>query len=180
MTDARTTQIAIEQWGNGNPAAQLTQVAIEQWASSNSGSVRAVLTQVALEQWAKQAPPPPLYGTYHPGIAERWDRGRWDSAHWDGQIGIEASPAAIVVTGNDVDLKLSHAYVMVADPATTIMVTGQSATLARDHICIPYNIKAKSFQITVDGKVAAMQRGDTMPPPGRLTFGIPRILRGGW
>jgi hypothetical protein len=33
VTEAWLTQIALEQWGSGNPDARVTQVAIEQWAS---------------------------------------------------------------------------------------------------------------------------------------------------
>jgi hypothetical protein len=33
MTDARTTQVSLEQWARLNPDAQITQVALEMWAS---------------------------------------------------------------------------------------------------------------------------------------------------
>ena len=179
MTDARTTQIAIEEWGDGNPKAQATQIAVEMWAPGGSTTPQAIVTQIALEQWALQAPPPPLHGSYHPGFLERWDRGSWDHAHWDGQLGLEADTANVVVTGNNVLLKWGHSYVMDADPAT-ITITGNDVSLGRDHICIPYQFKAEPCRISLDGKVAFLQTGDTIPPPGRLTFGIPRVTRGGW
>jgi len=50
MTDARTTQIALEQWGQGAPAAQVTQIAMEQWVVPPPPSVQ--LTMIALEMWA--------------------------------------------------------------------------------------------------------------------------------
>jgi hypothetical protein len=33
MTDARLTQVAIEEWASGSPTVRLTQIAIEEWAS---------------------------------------------------------------------------------------------------------------------------------------------------
>jgi hypothetical protein len=32
-TDARITQIAVEQWGSGTPDARMTKIVLEQWAS---------------------------------------------------------------------------------------------------------------------------------------------------
>lgn len=55
MTDARNTQIALEQWGGGDPAGRLTQVAVEQWAATTAGTVQALATQVALEMWVQEA-----------------------------------------------------------------------------------------------------------------------------
>jgi hypothetical protein len=46
------TQIALEQWSQGAPEAQLTQVAIEEWATLAVANPLAVVTQVSLEQWA--------------------------------------------------------------------------------------------------------------------------------
>lgn len=107
-------------------------------------------------------------------VPERWDKGKWDQAHWDGQLSIEATVTTITLTGNDADLKWGHAYVLDADPAT-ITLTGNPAALDYYHACIPYQFKANPFQITLDGKVAALQRGNTELPPGIMNFGIPRV-----
>jgi hypothetical protein len=51
-TAGQVTQIALEQWSQGAPAARLTQVAIEEWAVLTAGARSAIVSQVALEQWA--------------------------------------------------------------------------------------------------------------------------------
>jgi hypothetical protein len=56
MTDARSTQEALEQWAQGTPNAQATQTALEQWSSAVAAPVQAVITQVALQQWAVVPP----------------------------------------------------------------------------------------------------------------------------
>jgi hypothetical protein len=52
MTDARNTQIALEQWSDGNPHGLATQIALEHWASSTFGNPQGLMTQIALEHWA--------------------------------------------------------------------------------------------------------------------------------
>ena len=52
MTDARATQVALEQFIAPNPLAQATQTALEQWASTGTTTGQALVTQVALEMWA--------------------------------------------------------------------------------------------------------------------------------
>lgn len=52
MTDARVTQTAVEQWGQGAPAAQVTQAALEVWGGITAGPRVALVTQLALEEWA--------------------------------------------------------------------------------------------------------------------------------
>jgi len=47
VTDARTTQVAVEEWGQGAPVARVTQAALEVW-----GAVTAVVSQIAIEEWA--------------------------------------------------------------------------------------------------------------------------------
>jgi hypothetical protein len=56
MTDARETQITLEQWGQGTPQANVTQTALEQWSSAVAAPVQAAVTQVALQQWASVPP----------------------------------------------------------------------------------------------------------------------------
>jgi hypothetical protein len=56
MTDARSTQEALEQWAQGTPRAQATQIAVEQWSSAQAAPVIAAVTQVALQQWAVVPP----------------------------------------------------------------------------------------------------------------------------
>jgi len=51
VTDARATQVAVEEWGATNPPARITQVAIEEWASVAVMAL-AQVTQVAIEEWA--------------------------------------------------------------------------------------------------------------------------------
>lgn len=55
MTDARTTQIGVEQFATGNPAVQATQLSVEHWASVATGTVQALLTSITVEQWASVA-----------------------------------------------------------------------------------------------------------------------------
>jgi hypothetical protein len=51
-TAGQITQVALEQWSQGQPVAQATQVAVEQWAVLAIGDSQAIVSQVALEQWA--------------------------------------------------------------------------------------------------------------------------------
>jgi hypothetical protein len=52
VTDARITQVALEHWSQGNPAARTTQQAVEVWSTLTVGTGQAVITLVGLEQWA--------------------------------------------------------------------------------------------------------------------------------
>ena len=51
MTALNVTQVAVEQWAVGTPAAQITQVAVEQWAAVATGTIQLNVTQVAIEEW---------------------------------------------------------------------------------------------------------------------------------
>ena len=60
MTDARATQVSIEQFAFTSAPAQVTQVTVEQWATTATITGQALVTQVVLEQWASaDAPAPP-------------------------------------------------------------------------------------------------------------------------
>jgi hypothetical protein len=52
MTDARATQVALEEWAPGTPGVQATQAALEQWAAVGTAPSTVVVTLVAIEQWA--------------------------------------------------------------------------------------------------------------------------------
>lgn len=52
MTDARTSQVGLEQWSQGTPVARVTQAAIEEWAVLAVANPVGVVTQVSVEQWA--------------------------------------------------------------------------------------------------------------------------------
>jgi hypothetical protein len=62
MTDARATQVTIEEWAQGTPQASVTQIAVEQWSSVQAAPVQAAVTQIALEQWAVVRAPIELAG----------------------------------------------------------------------------------------------------------------------
>jgi hypothetical protein len=51
VTDARTTQVAVEEWGQGAPVARVTQAALEVWGAVTAGTVTAVVSQIAIEEW---------------------------------------------------------------------------------------------------------------------------------
>ena len=57
---ALSTQFALEEWANGNPAAQLTQVALEEWATQHPPFWT---TQVAVEEWTLRAARAPFWAT---------------------------------------------------------------------------------------------------------------------
>lgn len=57
------TQNFIEEWADGNPAAQATQVFIEQWAAP-TGTLLGLVSQMFIEEWASSsAPSGPMVST---------------------------------------------------------------------------------------------------------------------
>lgn len=168
MTDARTTQVAVEQWGDGSPSARVTQVAIEQWATVASGPSRAVLTQVGLEQWANATvtsvwltqigleqwagvTPPPVFVC---GLAQRWDVGQWDQATWDGQIGIcgpGTSTGQFTVNPQTVTFVFGH---ILTAQTGSIVVNGTATGLLSGR-----SLPCETGSIVVSGVDATFTRG---------------------
>jgi hypothetical protein len=58
VTDARATQVSLEEFASTTAPAQITQVSVEQWATTATVSGQAIVTTVALEQWVPAAKPP--------------------------------------------------------------------------------------------------------------------------
>ena len=57
MTDARATQVSVEQFATASSFVQATQVALEMWASAlvSIPGGQALMTQATVEQWASVA-----------------------------------------------------------------------------------------------------------------------------
>jgi hypothetical protein len=72
-TRTLTTQVALEQWFDIKPQAQVTQIALEQWGSASTTTVQALLTQAALEMWA----PSDIGPAPSTGRAKVWNGTAW-------------------------------------------------------------------------------------------------------
>ena len=128
-----------------------------------------------------------------PPVPERWDKGKWDQAHWNGQLGLQAAPGNVVISGADARLLLIRgirpdplnvtvigndavlfAALSYPFPVETgeIVVSGGDTTIVAAH----YLMRAEpATAIVVDGKVASLVPGDTMPMPGMITYGIGHV-----
>jgi hypothetical protein len=98
VTDARATQVALEQWAQGTPQAQVTQVALEQWARSPPGTI--AVTQASLEEWVQ--PQPALQVTQ--AAIEEWGSVAVVTPPTGGFVGFNPSARTVFSAANSIFL----------------------------------------------------------------------------